>query len=144
MAWGFLHSVSGSQVSIGLMSKRPGGLHGAGITVGKFVKIQSGKAVIVGAVAEVSVHASSSAKEQDFQGMAHVDLMGEIGEIKGDSGPIRFRRGVTTYPTIGDSVEPLSYEEMRTIFDGTGENRSRSGNCSGTPPSTSASTSARC
>src|SRR5258708_7959926 len=118
--WGFVHSVSGSRVSIALVSKRPGGLYGAGITVGKFVKIQSGKALIVGVIAEVSVQVSSAGAEQDFQGMAHVDLMGEIGEIKGDAGPLRFRRGVTTYPTIGDPVEPLSYEERRTIFDGAG------------------------
>jgi hypothetical protein len=94
------------------------GFYGAGITVGKFVKIASGKALIVGVIAQVTVQASASGKEQDLRGLAHVDLMGEIGEIKGDSGPVRFRRGVTTYPTIGDPVELLSYEEMRTIFDG--------------------------
>jgi uncharacterized protein len=117
---GQVHSVSGSQVRIGLVSKRPGGLSGAGITVGKFVKIQSGKALVVGVIAEVSAHAPSPVREQDLQGMADVDLMGEIGEIKGDAGPTRFRRGVTTYPTIGDPVEPLTYDEMRTIFDGGG------------------------
>jgi len=41
-------------VSIGLVSKRPAGLYGAGITVGKFVKIQSGKALIVAAVLALS------------------------------------------------------------------------------------------
>jgi uncharacterized protein len=115
---GHVHSVSGSQASIGLVSKRPGGLYGAGITVGKFVKIESGKALIVGVIAEVSIQASASVKEQDFHGMAHVDLMGEI--TGRDSGPILFRRGVTTYPTIGDPVEPLTFDEMRTIFDGSG------------------------
>jgi DNA helicase HerA-like ATPase len=115
---GHVHSVSGSQASIGLVSKRPGGLYGAGITVGKFVKIQSGKALIVGVIAEVSMQAPLSVKEQDFHGMAHLDLMGEI--TGRDGGPIRFRRGVTTYPTIGDPVEPLTYDEMRTIFDGSG------------------------
>jgi uncharacterized protein len=122
---GHVHSVSGSQVSIGLVSKRPGGLYGAGITVGKFVKIKSGKALIIGVIREVSVQALALVKDQDFQGMAHVDLMGEIGgEIGGpkrpDAGPIHFRRGVTTYPTIGDPAEPLAYDEMRSIFDGGG------------------------
>jgi len=119
---GHVHSVSGSQVSIGLVSKRPGGLSSAGITVGKFVKIKSGKALIVGVIAEVSVQALALLKEQDFQGMAHVDLMGEIGgEIgEGPDAPICFRRGVKTYPTIGDPAEPLNYDEMRTIFDGGG------------------------
>jgi DNA helicase HerA-like ATPase len=120
---GHVQSVSGSRVSIGLASRRPGGLHGAGITVGKFVKIKSGRALIVGVIAEVSVQARALAEEQDFHGMAHVDLMGEIGPGRGpDAGPIRFHRGVTTYPTIGDPAEPLSFDEMRTIFDGGGAN----------------------
>jgi DNA helicase HerA-like ATPase len=118
---GHVHSVSGSQVSIGLASKRPGGLYGAGTTVGKFVKIKSGKALIVGVIAEISVQAHTLVKEQDIQGMADVDLMGEIGEPRApEAGPVRFHRGVTTYPTIGDAVEPLTYDEMRTIFDGGG------------------------
>jgi hypothetical protein len=99
---GHVLSVSGSQVSIGLVSKPSGGLYGAGITVGKFVKIKSGKALIVGAIAEVSVQASSPAREQEVQGMARVDLMGEIflGEIDGSGGgPVCFRRGVTTRPS---------------------------------------------
>ena len=49
--------------------------------------------------------------------MAQVDLMGEIDRA---GGAVRFRRGVTTYPTIGDPAEPLTVEEMRTIFDGSG------------------------
>jgi DNA helicase HerA-like ATPase len=119
---GNVHSVNGSQASIGLASQQPGGLYEAGITVGKFVKIQSGKAPIVGVIAEVSIQAPLRIKDQDFQGTARVDLMGElVGEIDGrEGGPICFRRGVTTYPTIGYPVEPLTPDEMRAIFDGGG------------------------
>ena len=107
---GHVHSVSGAQVSIGLAGKP----YGAGMTVGKFVKIESGQALIVGVIADVSVQ-PVSLQEPGLQGIARVDLMGEIDGR--DGGPIRFRRGVTTYPTIGDPVEPLSYDEM---FDGSG------------------------
>ena len=126
---GHVHSISGSQVSVGLAAGRVGGLYGAGLTVGKFVKIKSGEASIVGVIAEVSALASTPGKEQGLQGLARVDLMGEIGgeiggetgvEIKSDRGPARFHRGVTTYPTIGDPVEPLTDQEMRAIFDGSG------------------------
>ena len=42
-----------------------------------------------------------------------------MGEIKGRAGgPMDFRRGVTTYPTIGYPVEPLTRDEMRAIFNG--------------------------
>jgi uncharacterized protein len=115
---GNVHSVDGSQVSVGLVGGQPGGLYEAGITVGKFVKIQNGKAPIVGVIAEVSIQAPLRIREQDFQGTARVDLMGEIDGR--DGGPICFRRGVTTYPTIGYPVEPLTYDEMRAIFDGSG------------------------
>src|ERR1700692_4982571 len=56
---GHVHSVTGSKVSIGLAGRRPGGLYGAGMTVGKFVKMHSGKALIVGVIAEVSIQAPS-------------------------------------------------------------------------------------
>jgi DNA helicase HerA-like ATPase len=115
---GRIHSVSGSQASIGLVRKQSDGRHEAGITVGKFVKIQSGNALVVGVIAEVCIQPPLVAGEQDFRGVARVDLMGEIGGRVG--GPIRFRRGVMTYPTIGDPVEPLTYDEMRAIFDGSG------------------------
>ncbi len=110
---GHVQSVSGSQVSIGLAGRQ----HGAGLTVGKFVKIGSGKALIVGVIADVAVQPAAAA-EQDLRAMARVDLMGEIDAR--DGGPIRFRRGVTTYPTIGDPVAPLSGDEMKIIFDGSG------------------------
>src|SRR4029077_8212240 len=60
---GNVHSVSGSQVSVGLVGGQPGGLYEAGITVGKFVKIQSGKAPIVGVIAEVSIQAPLRIRE---------------------------------------------------------------------------------
>src|SRR5437764_2303494 len=91
---GHVQSVSGSRVSIALLGKRSGGPYGSGMTVGRFVKIQSGRALIVGVIAEVSVPASSTqassmpassmqasspaaAGEPDLRGMAQVDLMGE-------------------------------------------------------------------
>jgi uncharacterized protein len=119
---GHVHCVSGSRVSIGLVGKRPGALYGSGMTVGRFVKIQSGTALVVGVIAEVSVQATSTqasaaGAEPDLRGMAQVDLMGEIDR---PGGAVRFRRGVTTYPNIGDPAEALSIEEMRTIFDGSG------------------------
>ncbi|HEY6255630.1 MAG TPA: DUF87 domain-containing protein [Xanthobacteraceae bacterium] len=124
---GRVHSVSGSQVRVALASARPGGLYGARITVGKCVKIQSGTALIVGVVAEVAAEAAAPVSEQDFQGMAHVDLMGEIAsasdrraDAPAAGAPAGFRRGVTTYPSIGDPVAPLSIAEMRIIFDGSG------------------------
>ena len=50
--------------------------------------------------------------------MANVDLVGELDGRGG--GALRFHRGVTDYPTIGDAAAALSNEEMRIIFDSFG------------------------
>ena len=116
--FGQIHSVDGSQVSIGLLTKSPGRLQ-VGITVGKFAKIRTANAQLVGVITDVSVQMSSVLKDQGFHGTAHVDLMGEISER--GVGPMRFRRGVTEYPTIGDPASALTKDEMRTIFDSYGQ-----------------------
>src|SRR5260370_17731859 len=41
-----------------------------------------------------------------------VDL---LGEILGGDRP-KFQRGVTNYPTIGDSVDLISNQELRTVY----------------------------
>ena len=51
---GHVQSVSGSRVSIGLVRTGTNGLHGAGLTVGKFVKIKIARAVLVGVITDVS------------------------------------------------------------------------------------------
>src|ERR1700724_1751040 len=90
---GRVHAVSGSRASIGLLGD--GGLGRSGATVGKFVKIHTGHALLIGVITELSVEVAS--REPGYCGTARVDLTGEIGT----SGK-RFRRGVTDYPTIGD------------------------------------------
>jgi Helicase HerA, central domain len=110
---GQVSAISGSQVSVSLLANNPGSLHAAAMTVGKFVKMMSGNALLVGVVTDVSGQAASPARDQRFHATALVDLMGEIER----SAAPRFRRGVANYPTIGDSVAPLSADEMRIIFD---------------------------
>src|SRR5215472_6415135 len=109
---GHVHSVSGSQASIGLLST--GGLHRAGATVGKFVKVHSGKAFLIGVITDLSVLLSRESKDQGYCGTARIDL---IGEIIGQAGMMRFRRGITEYPTIGDEAAALSTDELRLVFD---------------------------
>ena len=73
---GHVHSVTGAQASIGLLSAN--GVHRGGATVGKFIKIHTGKALLIGVITDVSLLVSPSIGEQRYCGMAHVDLMGEI------------------------------------------------------------------
>jgi uncharacterized protein len=113
---GRVRSVSGSQTSVALSGRQSDSLAAACLTVGKFVKIASGAALVVGVIAEASLD-GPVVEGRDQQGNATVDL---VGEIDHGGGTISFRRGVSTYPTIGDSVAALSDDEMRAIFDSGG------------------------
>jgi DNA helicase HerA-like ATPase len=108
---GYIQSVHGSQASISLMP-HGSGLNRAGATVGKFVKIHTARALLIGLITDVT--AETSAKDRGHCGVAHADLTGEIAE---QGGAVRFRRGITEYPTIGDSVTALTSNELRVVFD---------------------------
>jgi len=110
---GRVHAVSGSKASIGLIGSN--GLHRSGATVGKFVKIHTGNALLIGVITDLSVEVAS--RDPGYCGTARVDLTGEISDR---SGAIRFRRGVTDYPTIGDEVTALTSDELRLVFDAPG------------------------
>jgi len=113
---GHVHSVSGSQAMVGIYREALADSHRDSITVGKFVKIQTRRALIVGMITDVSVQTSSALQEQGSAAVARVDLMGEISQRGADG--IRFHRGVSDYPTIGDPVTPLTSQELRVVFDG--------------------------
>jgi DNA helicase HerA-like ATPase len=108
---GYIQSVHGSQASISLMP-HGSGLNRAGATVGKFIKIHTARALLIGLITDVT--AETSAKDRGHCGVAHADLTGEISE---QGGAVRFRRGITEYPTIGDSVTALTSNELRVVFD---------------------------
>jgi hypothetical protein len=111
---GHVHSVSGSQASIGLRTTSVSNLNRAGVSVGKFVKIRAGAALLVGVITDVSAQTTPTMKEQGYHGIAQVDLM---GEIKGEPGrPLQFHRGVADYPTVGDAVAPLTGAELQIVF----------------------------
>jgi DNA helicase HerA-like ATPase len=112
---GHVHSVRGSQASFGLLNTGLNRQDDRGITVGNFVKVQTGKALLVGVITDVSVQTSALITDQGYHGTANVDLIGEI--TARPSGGAQFRRGVTDYPTIGNAVAPLSNAELRVVFD---------------------------
>jgi hypothetical protein len=112
---GHIHSVRGSQASFGLLNTKLSGQDDAGITVGNFVKVKTGKVLLVGVITDVSVQTSELIREQGYHGTAHVEIIGEITERA--RGQPQFRRGVTDYPTIGNSVAPLTSGELRIVFD---------------------------
>ncbi len=103
-------SVRGSQARIGLTApSQPGGAN-VRATVGQFFGIRTATTTLVAIITEVS--RENLPAGDAYAAIASVDLLGEISA--GPSG--RFQRGVTSYPTIGDAVDVLTNQELRTVY----------------------------
>ena len=91
-------------------------------TVGKFMGITTPKALIIGLVTEVGEQSFGGApgNRADFRKVARLDLIGEI--VAG-----KFSRGVTDYPTIGDSTAMLGERELRIVYGGPSGDRAQIG-----------------
>src|ERR1700751_5439658 len=86
-------------------------------TVGRFVSIRSGTSTIVAMITDVSCE--DLPISDTYVATSGVDLLGEI--LSGDRP--KFQRGVTNYPTIGDAVELISSQELRTIYAPSGSDQ---------------------
>jgi DNA helicase HerA-like ATPase len=113
-ALGRVLSVSGSQAQVRLAV----GASEERATVGKFLGIHAGVALVVGVITKIAVDpARGDARDAEFA-TAQVDLLGEIKN--NDRGIPFFQRGVTEYPMIGDAAELVTQDELRLIFDMSG------------------------
>ena len=82
-------------------------------TVGKFLAVHTGAQEIVGMITEVE----AARGEPKSGAVASIDLMGEIRR-DAENGD-RFRRGVASYPAIGDHVAMIGREDLRLIYKAT-------------------------
>src|SRR3954470_7951932 len=117
-AFGRIISVRGSLARVGLLAAGQMNLAEARATVGRFVSIRCANSTIVAMITEVSCeHLPSS---DAYVASASVDLLGEIL-----GGPVRpkFQRGVTNYPTIGDTVDLITNQELRTVYAPSGSDQ---------------------
>jgi len=87
-------------------------------TVGRFISIRCASSVIVAMITEVSCE--NLPTSDNYVASASVDL---LGEILGSADRQKFQRGVTNYPTIGDSVELINSQELRTIYAPSGSDQ---------------------
>src|ERR1700694_5870725 len=101
----------GSLARVGLLAASQLGLSEIRATVGRFVSIRCASSVIVAMITEVSCEDLPTSDV--YIASASVDLLGEI--LGGPDRP-KFQRGVTNYPTIGDAVDLITSEELRTVY----------------------------
>ena len=112
---GHILSVSGSQASVGLPAESIDPKRDASITVGKFLRIQRAKSLLIGMITEVTQDITAAAHEMGVRAAARLDMMGEIKSR--DDGRQYFQRGVTDYPAIGDPAALITRSELRLIYD---------------------------
>jgi DNA helicase HerA-like ATPase len=116
-SFGRVISVRGSLARVGLLAESQMPVSEVRATVGRFVSIRCASSVIVAMITEVSCENMSS---PDYIAIASVDL---LGEIRNAADKAKFQRGVTNYPTIGDSVDLITSQELRTIYAPTGSDQ---------------------
>ncbi|WBL81687.1 DUF87 domain-containing protein [Bradyrhizobium xenonodulans] len=117
-SFGRVISVRGSLARVGLLAESRMPVSEVRATVGRFVSIRSSSSVIVAMITEVSCENLSSS--DNYIAAASVDLLGEI--LNAADKP-KFQRGVTNYPTIGDAVDLITSQELRTIYAPTGSDQ---------------------
>src|SRR3979411_634314 len=117
-SFGRVISVRGSLARVGLLAAVQMGLKEVRATVGRFVSIRCANSTIIAMITEVSCENLPSSDA--YIAIASVDLLGEI--LGGPERP-KFQRGVTNYPTIGDAVELINNQELRTVYAPSGSDQ---------------------
>jgi DNA helicase HerA-like ATPase len=117
-SFGRVISVRGSLARVGLLAASQLSHTEVRATVGRFVSIRCSNSTIVAMITEVSCE--NLPTSDLYIASASVDLLGEIL-----GGPVRpkFQRGVTNYPTIGDTVDLITNQELRTVYAPTGSDQ---------------------
>src|SRR5216684_3169276 len=110
--------VRGSLARIGLLAVGQIPASEIRATVGRFVSIRCANSTIVAMITEVSCEDLPTS--DTYIASASVDLLGEI--LGGPDRP-KFQRGVTNYPTIGDAVELITNQELRTVYAPSGSDQ---------------------
>ena len=107
----------GSLARVGLLATSQTPVSEIRATVGRFVSIRCANSTIVAMITEVSCENLPTSDQ--YIASASVDL---LGEIRGGERP-KFQRGVTHYPTIGDGVELITSQELRTVYAPSGSDQ---------------------
>ena len=116
---GSVEDVNGSSVSVKLSESTPGGLlfvNGEAYRIGQvggFVRIPSGYVDLYGVISQVGAGAAPGPPElapQLGNRWLRVELVGE-----GRRGT-KFERGISQYPSIGDSVHVATESDLKTVY----------------------------
>jgi DNA helicase HerA-like ATPase len=123
-------SVNGSQAAVELTARA---LREDNPAVAKFIGLKTQKAMIIGLITGVDeepVHAAGGAGSV-FRKVARLDLIGEF--FSTDAGGVRFQRGFSEYPNIGDVALMLTENMLRLMYGTSEVGRAHIGNLQQNP-----------
>lgn len=83
--------------------------------LGAIMSIDAGHAVVLGLVSAMSVPAPSHDNAVQAIRIVEVELIGEFTKPTINA-PARFKRGVSTFPTLGDGVHVATRDELTALF----------------------------
>jgi uncharacterized protein len=129
-AVGRVTSVSGAQASVTLNQAPPQSPDGEQATVGKFVGIVSGGAIIIGVVSEINEFPGHDG-DRMRRSVARLELLGEISARDGNAA--HFKRGLDSYPKIGDSAILMTEAELRIVYGTVDNDRAHVGDLQQNP-----------
>ena len=110
--FGQVTAVHGSYARIGLRVPEEARISDGRVTVGGFVSIRCTASTLIAMITEVA---------RDNAGGAVIASADFLGEISHDGQRLRFQRGVTSYPMIGDTVEPTTQDELHAVYAPSGK-----------------------
>ncbi len=115
--FGHIVSVTGSRAIVALErnSYRPSSNRSDRVSIGTLVAVQTPNAHVVGIVSETSSPMPDISANNETIRLVEIFLAGEIPRSKSD-GDNMFRRGVQSFPSIGDRVRECNSDELASIY----------------------------
>lgn len=112
---GSVVSVTGSHALVMLDEDKPGEGRASRPQLGAIMSIDVGESVALGLVSAMSVPAPSLDDSAAAVRIVEVELIGEFSKPTINA-PARFRRGVSSFPTLGDNVHVATHDELTALF----------------------------
>ncbi len=112
-------SVNGSQALVMLDEDRPELDRVHKPQLGAILAVDTGACIVLGLVSAMSVPAPTLDQTGKDLRLIELELIGEFTKPSAKA-PARFRRGVSTYPTLHDEVQIAAREELAALFAANG------------------------
>lgn len=112
---GIVVSVTGSHALVMLDQDKPDEERDARPQLGAIMSIDVGSSIVLGLVSAMTVPAPSMDNPSSSMRIVEIELIGEFTKPTINA-PARFRRGVSSFPTLGDGVHVATRDELAALF----------------------------